>query len=64
MKNGRFEDDLMLNCELPKRLVDNFQSNDYHQNDIIKMINQDVNKMVLRTDEEKENLKVGLKIIL
>jgi hypothetical protein len=58
IKNGHFEDDLLADQALPERLADNFRSQEYHQNDIVKMINQDVNKMTLRTDEEKESLKV------
>lgn len=64
IKHGRFEDDLLPNRALPKRLADNFRPREYHQNDIVKMINQDVNKMTMRTDEEKENLKVSFTLIV
>lgn len=64
IKNGHFEDDLLINQALPSHLTDNFCPEDYHQNDIVKMINLDVNKMTLRTNEEKEALKTALKQVM
>jgi hypothetical protein len=39
IKNGRFEDDLVLGQPLPKSLADNFRSHEYSANEINKLIN-------------------------
>ncbi|KAI6183287.1 hypothetical protein M3Y97_00473300 [Aphelenchoides bicaudatus] len=64
IKSGCFEDDLVLGKPLPENLVDNFQPQEYNTNEINRLINGEVNKMTLRTDEEKANLKAALKDVM
>jgi hypothetical protein len=64
IKNGRFEDDLILGKPLPKQLADSFRSQDYSINEITKLINNEVNKMTLRTDDEKTKLKEAIKDVM
>lgn len=64
IKNGRFEDDLIVGKPLPQQLTDNFQQNEYTPNEINKLVNNEVNKITFRTDEEKDNLRAAIKDVM
>lgn len=64
IKNGRFEDDLVIGQSLAKDLIDGFRLSDHNVNEVSKIINNEINEMTLRTNEEKENLKTAIREVM